>query len=84
MTGWLLCRLDSGLFSDEVVVTYPAASSNHLQKSGFVPRSFVRSASEHEGEVKVRVLVRDGAKFAVLPTPDDDIVRVEGADLKQQ
>ena len=84
MTGWLLCRLDSGMFSDEVAVTYPASSSNHWQKSVFVLRTFVRSASEHEGEVKVRVLVRDGEKFAVLPTPDDDIVRVEGADLKQQ
>lgn len=83
MTGWLLCRLDSGMFSDEVVVSYPASSSQ-WQRSGFVPRSFVRSASEHQGEVKVRVLVQDGRKFAVLPTPDGDIVRVEDADLKQQ
>jgi hypothetical protein len=71
------------MFSDEVAVTYPA-SSNHWQKSVFVPRTFVRSASEHQGEVKVRVLERDGAKFAVLPTPYGDVVRVEGADLKQQ
>jgi hypothetical protein len=84
MTGWLLCRLDSGMFSDEVAVTYPAASSNHWQKSVFVPRTFVRSASEHQGEVKVRVVVKDGARYAVLPSPRGDIVRIEGADLKQQ
>ena len=83
MTGWLLCQLDSGMFSDEVVVSYPASPS-HRQRSGFVHRSFVRSASEHQGEVKVRVLIHDGRKFAVLPTPDGDIVSVEDADLRQQ
>ena len=83
MTGWLLCRLDRGMFSDEVAVTYPAASLNHWQKSVFVPLSLVRSASEHRGEVKVKVVIRDGARFAVLPTPWGDTVRVEGTDLRQ-
>lgn len=72
------------MFSDEVAVTYPASSSDRWQKSVFIPRTFVRSFSEHEGDVKVKVLMKDGAKFAVLPTPYGDIVRVEGADLKQQ
>jgi hypothetical protein len=71
------------MFSDEVAVTYPAAAVNHWQKSVFVPRSFVRSASEHRGEVQVRVVVMGDTRYAVLPSPRGDIVRVEGADLSQ-
>jgi hypothetical protein len=78
-TGWLTCRLDSGMFSDEVAVTYPA--TKHWQKSVFVPRACVRQEAANTGQVKVLVLVKDGTRYAVLPTPRRDIVRVEGADL---
>jgi len=84
MTAWLRCRLDSGMFSDEVAVTYPAASKNEWQKSVFVPSACVRRESEHQGEVKVSVVVKDGKRYAVLPSPRRDIVTVEDADLKQQ
>jgi hypothetical protein len=83
MTGWLRCRLDSGMFSDEVAVTYPA-TEGHWQKSVFVPASCVRVEGEHSGEVMVKVVEKDGARYAVLPSPRRDMVRVEGADLKQQ
>ncbi len=82
MTAWLRCRLDSGMFSDEVAVTYPAAST-HWQKSVFVPRSCVRPEGEHQGAVMVKVLVTDGACFAVLPSTQCDIVEVQDADLHQ-
>jgi hypothetical protein len=81
MNAWLRCRLEKGMFSDEVAVTYPAFSP--AQKSVFVPRSCVREGGEHQGEVMVTVVVKDGAQFAVLPTPRRDIVRVEDADLRQ-
>jgi hypothetical protein len=81
MNAWLRCRLDEGMFSDEVAVTYPAVSP--AQKSVFVPRSYVRAVAEHQGEVMVTVVVKDGTQFAVLPTPRRDIVRVEAADLRQ-
>lgn len=84
MTGWLLCRLDSGMFSDEVAVTYPPAAPDHWQKSVFVPRTCVRQQSEHQGEVMVRIVVKDGTRYAVLPSPRGDIVRVEGTDLRQK
>jgi hypothetical protein len=50
----------------------------------FVPSSCVRGA-ELKGEVKVVVVIRDGAKYAVLPSSRRDIVKIEGAaDLIQQ
>lgn len=84
MTAWLRCRLDVGMFSDEVAVTYPAASSDVWQKSVFVPSVCVRHESEHQGEVKVNVVVKDGRRYAVLPSPWHDIVSVEDADLTQR
>jgi hypothetical protein len=83
MTAWLRCRLDTGMFSDEAAVTYPAESKN-WQKSVFVPRTFVREESAHQGRVKVEVLVKDGTQFAVLPSSQRDIVKVDAAaDLQQ-
>jgi len=84
MTAWLRCRLDSGMFSDEVAVTYPAAANTEWQKSVFVPRSFVREERENRGEVLVNVVVKDGTRYAVLPSSQRDIVQAEDADLKQQ
>jgi hypothetical protein len=82
MTAWLRCKLDSGMFSDEVAVTYPAVT-DHWQKSVFVPSSCVRG-DDLAGEVKVVVLIKDGTKYAVLPSSRRDIVKIEGADLVQQ
>jgi hypothetical protein len=83
MTGWLRCRLDTGMFSDEVAVTYPP-TAEIWQKSVFVPRSCVREEGQHQGTVKVDVVVKDGANFAVLPSSQRDIVKVIGADLQRQ
>jgi hypothetical protein len=82
MTAWLRCRLNRGMFSDEVVVTYPAASHLEHQRSAFVPRSYVRSETEHQGEVLVKVIAVSGGRYAVLPNSECDIVWPEDADLK--
>lgn len=81
MTAWLRCRLDVGMFSDEVAVTYPAASCDTWQKSVFVPSTCVRHDSEHDGEVRVNLVVKDGCRYAVLPSARRDIVSVDDADL---
>jgi hypothetical protein len=70
------------MFSDEVAVTYPA--TNQWLKSVFVPRSYVRSENEHQGIVQVNVVEKDGVRYAVLPSPRRDIVRVQDADIVQQ
>jgi hypothetical protein len=82
MTAWLRCRLDRGMFSDEVAVTYPAASHVERQMSVFVPRSCVRSETDHQGEVMVKVIAVNGMRYAVLPNSECDIVWPEDADLK--
>ncbi len=77
---WLRCKIDSGMFSDECAVTYPA--TDNWQKSVFVPSSYVRSDNSDDlGEVLVRVLIKDGRSFAVLPSSQQDIVSVDEADL---
>lgn len=80
MNGWLRCRLDVGMFSDEIAVTYPPTNP-HWQKSVFVPRIHVR---ERDGLVHVHIVNKDGERYAVLPSPRRDIVRFEEADLVQQ
>jgi hypothetical protein len=71
------------MFSDEVAVTYPAASCDTWQKSVFVPSACVRKDSEHQGEVRVNLMVKDGRRYAVLPSARRDIVSVDDADLAQ-
>ena len=83
MTAWLRCRLDMGMFSDEVAVTYPPVQS-HWQKSVFVPSSCVRSEGENQGTVRVQLLVKGETQYAVLPSSQRDIVRIQAADLQQK
>lgn len=81
---WLRCRITSGMFSDEVAVTYPA-HNGEWQKSVFVPRRCVRienGKSSEIGEVQVRVVVKDGRRYAVLPSSRRDIVTVDASDLR--
>ena len=79
MTGWLRCKLTSGMFSDEVAVTYP--DLDRWQKSVFVPRTFVRyMADQPFGQVQVDVVNNEGERFAVLPSARRDIVRIEEAE----
>lgn len=81
MTPWLRCQVDRGMFSDEVVVSYPPSATQDSQKSVFVPRSFVREDGLGLGEVMVKIAVQDGATYALLPTQEYDVVKAEEADL---
>jgi hypothetical protein len=83
MATWLKCKVELGMFSDEVAVTYPPAATQRWQKSVFVPSACVRNVAQ-EGQVLVNVVTKDGTQYAVLPSPRRDIVRIEGADLVQQ
>jgi hypothetical protein len=76
---WLTCRIDKGMFSDELVVTYPVEGT--LQKSVFVAASDVEGVPEKQGRVRVRVVPSNGHIMAVLPSADQDIVSVREADL---
>lgn len=79
---WLECRIDQGMFSDELAVTYPA--SGKWQKSVFVERSAVKGAAGTVGKVRVTVIPREGALLATLPSPERDIVYVNDEDISEE
>ncbi len=79
---WLACRVDQGMFSDELAVTYPATGM--WQKSVFVERDSVRGDVGSVGKVRVAVLRKEGSIIAVLPSPERDIVFVKAGDISDQ
>jgi hypothetical protein len=76
---WLLCRIDKGMFSDELAVTYPAEGEK--QKSVFVSNAVIQGQPGQTGKVRVTLVRRNGTLFAVLPSSNQDIVTVREADL---
>jgi hypothetical protein len=83
MIGWLRCRVSKGMFNDEFAVTYP--DFDRWQKSVFVPRTYVRLLGDEIGQVQVDYYNKDDAQFAVIPSEQMDIVRVENiADLEER
>jgi hypothetical protein len=76
---WLSCRLDKGMFSDEIAVTYPAFG--HALLSVFVPASAVSGKPDGPGKVRVQVARHGNATLAILPTDYRESVTVTEADL---
>jgi hypothetical protein len=81
-TRWLMCRVDKGMFSDELCVTYPMTGES--QFSFFVPSSEV-SQTQTPGPGRVRVWVghRDEFTVAFLPTPYREMIEVSQSDLSE-
>jgi|GEM_PF-1064337 hypothetical protein len=79
---WLECRIDKGMFSDELAVTYPA--NGKWQKSVFVDSNAVRGGAGAVGKVRVAVVRRDGSMIAILPSPERDIVYVNAKDISEE
>ena len=76
---WLVCRIDKGMFDDELAVTYPAEGEK--QKSVFVSNTTIQGEPGQTGKVRVTLIRRNGALFGVLPSSNQDIVTVREADL---
>lgn len=80
---WLECRLDKGMFSNEVAVTYPADGNS--QKSVFVEKSSVQGNAGEKGKVRVRVIPGEiGNAMAVLPSANQDIVYIQERDISEE
>lgn len=79
---WLECRVDQGMFSDELAVTYPAQGK--WQKSVFVERNAVKGSPGGKGRVLVRVLRRNGSMIAILPSPNRDVVYIQAEDISDE
>ena len=76
---WLTCRIDKGMFSDELAVTYPLEGIS--QKSVFVEQSAVEGQPGGPGRVRVVTIRRNGHLMAVLPSATQDIVTVNEGDV---
>ena len=76
---WLTCRLDKGMFSDEMAVTYPAVGP--VVVSVFVPADAVRGRQGGLGKVRVNVTHHGNTTVAILPTDYGEAVAVADADL---
>lgn len=81
--AWLRCRLDKGMFSNEVAVTYPAEGEPQL--SVWVEDKEVRGEIGQIGEVRVRVFSQNGHLGAVLPSSYSEMVWVkDGRDVTNE
>lgn len=76
---WLTCQLDRGMFSDEMVVTYPP--TGEPLSSEFIPISYIHGNAGSLGKVRVAVAENQGRSFALLPTPYGTIVQVQPGDI---
>lgn len=76
---WLICRLEKGMFSDEMAVTYPAVGNALV--SVFVPATEVRGQQGETGKVRVQVTHRGNTTVAILPTDYQESVAVQDTDL---
>ena len=76
---WLTCRVDKGMFSDELAVTYPA--TGEVLVSVFVPADAVRGQQGGLGKVRVNIFRRGDTTFAILPTEYSESVAITEADL---
>jgi hypothetical protein len=76
---WLTCRVDKGMFSNELAVTYPP-TGEHLA-SVFVPIETVVGRPGELGKVLVQIVRNGEGLLAVLPTPWSDVVPVAKSDV---
>ena len=76
----LRCKLDKGMFSDEVAVSYPQTDA---RKSVFVPYGKVIGNAGQSGTVVVKIIRKEGRVFAILPSSNNDIVEVRNEDLEE-
>ena len=81
--SWLKCKVSSGMFSDEYAETVGAATSNGTDdRSLFISKDDVRiEVAPSSGRVRVKVFERDSIWWAVLPTEDQEVIRVGASDL---
>jgi hypothetical protein len=80
MLGFLRCRVSKGMFSNERVIELKLKNGKIL--TFVVESSDVTEANTSGcGAVKVWVNIEEGDRWAMLPTPQRDLVRFEESDL---
>ena len=77
MPKWLKCKIDKGMFSDEVTVTVQTRTGDAV--AVFVPKE---AADDQKSRVKVTAFEEQGKMLAVLPDEHQSVVQVSEADLQ--
>jgi hypothetical protein len=77
--AWLKCHLKEGMFSNELVACYPPTGI--CASSFFVPKEFVQGHIGKQGRVKVQYTMRGGDVWVVLPTEDQQVIKVQETDV---
>ncbi len=71
---WLECSVIKGMFSSELAVGVRRRSGSRF--STFVPKESVRGEIDSAGAVRVQVFRELGIAWAVLPSPEREIIPV--------
>jgi hypothetical protein len=77
--AWLKCDLKKGMFSNEFVACYPPKGT--CASSFFVAKEFVQGGIGKPGRVKVQCAKRGEDFWVVLPTEDQQVIKVQPADV---
>jgi hypothetical protein len=77
MPKWLKCKIDKGMFSDEVTVTVQTRSGEAV--AVFVPKA---DADDRNSRVKVKAFEEQGRTLAVLPDEHQSVIHVRDTDLQ--
>lgn len=77
MPKWLKCKVDKGMFSDEVTVTIKSRDGEQI--AVFVPK---QAADHQKNLVRVNAFEQQGKTLAVLPDAYQSVVDVSDADLQ--
>ena len=78
MEQWLRCRVFKGMFSNERTIVVRVKGNGSVEF--IVPQSSVQENND-EGRVRVTVVNRADAKWAVIPTAYRESVPIEEAEL---
>lgn len=77
MPKWLKCKIDKGMFSDELTVTVHSKTGEAV--AVFVPR---QSADLQKSRVRVNAFEQTGGTVAILPDEHRSMVDVSAEDLQ--
>jgi hypothetical protein len=73
---WLRCNVSKGMFSDERVIKISG------DRSFFVHRDQTKEIEGDKGRVRVRVLRKGSAVWAIIPTEDATAIEVKKEELE--
>jgi hypothetical protein len=77
MPKWLKCKIEKGMFSDELTVTVHTCNGESI--AVFVPK---QAADRQNNRVQVKAFEKHGKMIAVLPDENQSVIDVRTADLQ--